>query len=124
MRIGRIRVIFRLPSSIPSPISPGLVVPSNYPQQPLACVEWYSNLKGAAEPDHGMYLIKKPPLRADGTCPTSIIPLTDIRQSCQLTPSFSKNNVDSKWTTDNVLDLSSSFLVNNWGSLYGYQTIW
>jgi hypothetical protein len=123
-RIGRVKVIFRLPTSVPSPFSPGVVEASNYPQEPLACIEWYAKLKGTAEDNHGMYSVKKAGLRSDGTCPTSIVPLSSIRQSCQLFPLFNANNVDLKWTTNNVLDTCSSFLVNNWGSLYGYQTIW
>ena len=71
-----------------------------------------------------MYQVKRPLQRSDGTFPTSIIPLSDICQSCQLYPLFSSNDVDGKWTTDNSLDLCSSFLVNNWRSLYSYQTIW
>jgi hypothetical protein len=28
------------------------------------------------------------------------------------------------WKTDDVLDKSSSFLINNWCSTYSYKTIW
>jgi hypothetical protein len=123
-RIGRVKVIFRLPSTIPSQVALGTLEPSNYPQEPLACIEWYSKLQGAADPNHMMYRITKSPPRADGSVPTSIIPLSDIHQSCQLFPFFSNKDVDSTWTTHNSLDQCSVFLVNNWRSLYSYQTIW
>lgn len=94
----------------------------SWPQEPLAYVEWYSALKSTAEPYHLMYSVRKQ-LRSDGTPTGSIIPLHHIRQSCMLFPNFgTKANKD--WTTNNVLDKSSSFILNNWQSLYTYKTIW
>jgi hypothetical protein len=59
----------------------------------------------------------------------SIIPLSNIRQSCMLIPIFPKpktpeiKNLES-WTSDNVLDQVNSFLINNFLDLYAFQTIW
>ncbi|KAJ7712981.1 hypothetical protein B0H16DRAFT_1341891, partial [Mycena metata] len=51
----------------------------------------------------------------DGSMQGSIIPLTDIHQTCQLFPNFGRATVDPLWTSD-VLDLYQLFFVNNWGS--------
>lgn len=59
----------------------------------------------------------------------SIIPLSNIRQSCMLIPIFPKprtpeaKNLDN-WTSDNVLDKATSFLINNFLDFYAFQTIW
>jgi hypothetical protein len=53
----------------------------------------------------------------------SILPLSHIRQSCMLFP-ISPSSVPAHWKADNVLDLASSFYINNWLSKYCYQTIW
>ncbi|KAJ6605545.1 hypothetical protein DFH09DRAFT_897411 [Mycena vulgaris] len=71
-----------------------------------------------------MYSISVPPRRANGIRPASIIPLTDIRQTCQLFPNFGRADVPPKWTTHTVLDECNNFFVNNWASLYAYQSIW
>ncbi|KAJ7309310.1 hypothetical protein DFH08DRAFT_719326, partial [Mycena albidolilacea] len=60
----------------------------------------------------------------NGFSNASIISLTDIRQTCQLFPKFGRDDVDATWTTDNVLDTCTAFYVNNWASLYSYQSIW
>ena len=90
----------------------------------MAYVEWFSTFKQNHEPNHEMYSILVPPRRADGFSNAAIIPLTDIRQTCQLFPNFGRAEVDPEWTTDNVLDKCTSFFVNNWASLYAYQSIW
>lgn len=120
-RIGRVRVLFRLPKQIH-----GRPSPSAWPEDPLAYIEWFTKPKPAAEDNHEMYAISKAPKRADGRVTTSIIPLSNIRQTCQLFPVFPRKGkpVDSSQTSDTVLDQCSSFLVNNWGSMYAYQTIW
>lgn len=68
-----------------------------------------------------MATVKKAPL-LNGAPPWSIIPLANICQSCMLIP----RNVpsDSSWTSNTVLDKASSFLVNNWSSIYSYKTLY
>lgn len=113
-------MIFKLPEVMDYGLGP---TPSSW-TAPLAYVEWYTGLKSAAEPVHNMYSIKKL-YRTDHTPSGSVIPLTSIRQSCMLFPAFGYNKViDPTWTTDNVLDSCSSFLVNNWQNMYSYKTIW
>lgn len=114
-RIGRIRVIFRLPETLD-----GVSLP--WPKEPLAYIEWYSPLNSAAEKNHLMYSVKKA-MRPDGSPSGIVIPLTSIRQSCMLFPTYG-SSMDKTWTTTNVLDKCSSFLLNNWLDLYTYKTVW
>jgi hypothetical protein len=116
-KIGRVRVIFRLPKVALHKKS----VP--WSTEPLAYVEWYTPQQ-LTDHSHKMYLIKKTEVRADGLIKGSILPLANIRQTCQLLPKFGLPNVDENWRTDNVLDLCHSFLINNWAGTYAYQTIW
>jgi hypothetical protein len=118
-RIGRVRVIFTLPTVLDNALGPS---PLSWTKAPLAYIEWYTTPKTTPEPNHNMYSIRKL-YRSDNTQAGSIIPLTSIRQSCMLFPVFSKET-DMTWTTDNVLDLCPSFLVNNWQNMYAYKTIW
>lgn len=123
-RIGRVKVIFRLPLKIHNSVDH---VPSSWPKGPLAYVEWFTKPKQAAEDNHEMYAISKAPKRTDGTISCSFIPLGNIRQTCQLFPKYPTTKdlqQIPKWTSDTVLDNCQSFFVNNWGSMYAYQTIW
>ncbi|KAJ7868925.1 hypothetical protein B0H14DRAFT_3582668 [Mycena olivaceomarginata] len=119
-RVGRVKVLFRLPEKLDD----NTPVPTNWPTTCLAYVEWFSPFKSRHDDNHEMYSISALPRRANGTRNGSIIPLTDIRQTCQLFPKFGRDNVDPGWTTDTVLDNCTSFYVNNWASLYAYQSIW
>jgi len=69
-----------------------------------------------------MYQIKKT-TAPNGRIPGAIVPLGSIRQSCMLIPQ-SGREVPENWEADNVLDVASTFLINNWNSKYAYQTIW
>jgi hypothetical protein len=122
--VGRVRVIFTLPKQVETHLGPQ-PAPINWPKTPLVYIEWYSKLNTLADPKHGlMYQIKKVfttsnPVRVQG----AILPLSHIRQSCMLFPVFPAV-VSTQWTSTNVLDESTSFLVNNWLSKYSYQSIW
>ncbi|EGN94931.1 hypothetical protein SERLA73DRAFT_125782 [Serpula lacrymans var. lacrymans S7.3] len=120
-RVGRVKVIFKLPAIFHG----GSVgIPKHWPKIRLAYIEWYTNLKGSVDPTHMMYVITKPALRADGTPPASIVPLSRIQQGCHLLPLFGKDQVPAHWGTENALDVCDRFLLNNWASLYTYQNIW
>ncbi|KAI0711013.1 hypothetical protein C8Q72DRAFT_790571 [Fomitopsis betulina] len=132
-RIGRVKVIFKLPDTIYEHGSLNeMHAPEEWATQgPLAYVEWYANLPASADPVHMMYEVRKLPLRTDGTPAGEIIPLSMIRQSCQLIPQFPKPTkervvatVPTDWTSDSVLDKAQKFLLNNWASKYSYQTLW
>jgi hypothetical protein len=126
-RIGRVRVIFTLPKTIQRP---GYIEesPKEWPTQPLAYIEWYTRQASTADKTHGMYKISRS-YDTQGRQQGSIIPLSNIRQSCMLIPIFSKprtpeaKNLDN-WTSDNVLDKATSFLINNFLDFYAFQTIW
>ncbi|KAI0729567.1 hypothetical protein C8Q72DRAFT_777655 [Fomitopsis betulina] len=92
MRIGHVKVIFKLPDTIYEHGSLNeMHAPEEWATQgPLAYVEWYANLLDSADPVHMMYEVRKLPLRTDGTPAGEIIPLSMIRQSCQLIPRFPK----------------------------------
>ncbi|EPT04074.1 hypothetical protein FOMPIDRAFT_1114975 [Fomitopsis schrenkii] len=132
-RIGRLKVIFKLPDTIYEQGSLNeMHAPEEWATQgPLAYVEWYANLPVAADPVHMMYEVRKLPPRADGTPTGEIIPLSMIRQSCQLIPRFPKPkagrttpSVPTDWASDNVLDKAQKFLLNNWATKYAYQSLW
>ncbi|KAF8905579.1 hypothetical protein CPB84DRAFT_1625246, partial [Gymnopilus junonius] len=122
-RIGRLKVIFRLPDLIPAPGAP-IPAPEAWPKVPLAYVEWYTRLPSEPSVQHGMYRISKPKPEASGHLPGEVLPVTSIRQSCMLFPVFKEAADQNQWNSTNVLDTAESFLVNNWVSKYCYQTIW
>ena len=73
----------------------------------------------------------KLPLHVDGTPAGEIIPLSMIRQLCQLIPHFPRptrgstiSTIPSDWTSDSVLDKAQRFLLNNCATKYAYQTLW
>jgi hypothetical protein len=117
-RIGRLKIIFRLPQQVYGSIQPA------WTKDPLAYVEWYTPLKSAAEDYHEMYTVKKPLLSSDGSLPGKVIPLSCIRQTCQLVPNFGTTTIPIDWTSDNVLDKCDTFLLNCFTSKYAYQTLW
>ena len=124
-RIGRVKVIFKLPTTLNDPrtLQP-LPAPANWAAAgPLAYVEWYSKLSSIADPVHMMYSVHKPPLRSNSNPVGGIVPISMIRQSCHLAPSFPEH-VPADWNTHNVLDKASRFLLNNSASKYAYQTLW
>ena len=86
MRIGQLKVIFTLPQQILEGSS-GSTRLTGLPQAPLGYVEWYSKLKPAAEKNHLMYKITRPPPHADGSVPGAVIP--SYRHQTKL-PAYSK----------------------------------
>ena len=120
MKIGHLRVIFTLPELNIH----GQPAPTIWPKEHLAYIEWYK-LSATAGANHNMYLVSKPPASAQGIIPGEIVPLKAIRQSCQLIP-HTRPNVTwpSSWKSHTVLDLCSSFVLNNWASKFSYQTMW
>ena len=118
--MARLRIIFCLPKTVNRE---GFLesAPVEWPTQPLAYVTWFTRFRPSPDNDTGMYRIE-PAKDSKAQAQGMIIHLTDIRQSCMLTPS--KTNWDPTWTRDNILDKCESFLVNNMQSKYSYQTIY
>ncbi|KAH9910186.1 uncharacterized protein B0H18DRAFT_896397, partial [Fomitopsis serialis] len=133
-RVGRLRVIFQLPKTIRDPTTNlDMEAPEEWAQEgPLAYVEWYGKLGSTANPVHMMYDVNKLPLPSNGKPQGDVVPLSSIRQSCQLIPRFPspsssdslERSVPDDWKSDTVLDCASKFVLNNWSSKYAYQTIW
>ncbi|KIY63769.1 hypothetical protein CYLTODRAFT_125515 [Cylindrobasidium torrendii FP15055 ss-10] len=125
-RIGRIRVIFKLPVFEKGNGGIDIPYPPYWPKEPLAYIEWYStpHLSARMRDTHNMPSVSKPPMGSDGAPPWSIIPLSNIRQSCMLFPKFGTINRKVWDTNKSVLDTCSTFYVNNWLSLFTYQTVY
>ena len=132
MKVGHLRVIFRLPETLP-PSLLGISVPC-WPKEPLAYVEWYQ-LSHCPGSHHNMYSVFSSQLELDSansrhsqlfhTVPGEVVPLKNIRQTCQLIPLVQgEESWPAQWMTGTVLDHCSTFLLNNWASKYAYQTIW
>ncbi|KAJ3816175.1 hypothetical protein F5880DRAFT_1494547, partial [Lentinula raphanica] len=125
-RIGRVKVLFRLPSQLALIGTHKSFAPSWWPSSVLAYVEWFSppSQTPIEQKSHNMTTVHKLPL-IDGIIPWSIIPLSNIRQSCMLMPRYDRKNADSSsWNSSNILDTGNHFLVNNWSSLYTYKTLY
>jgi len=117
-RIGRVKVVFRLPQTD---------APAYWPADPLAYIEWYTPMRPTPDKTNGMFSMKKAtPLSSTKAIPGSVVPLQNIRQSCMLTPKFSAASVgdEDDWNSDNILDKCKTFLLNNWQSMYTYQTLY
>ncbi|KAJ3504237.1 hypothetical protein NLJ89_g8041 [Agrocybe chaxingu] len=99
-RVGRLRVIFTLPQKFDTRLGPR-ELPSYWPTEPLAYVEWYSPQAANASAANGMmYRIKKLEPDTAGHIPGAVVPLSHIRQSY------------------NVLD-KSLFLIHDFGDTVG-----
>ncbi|KAH9833134.1 uncharacterized protein C8Q71DRAFT_713152 [Rhodofomes roseus] len=125
-RAARVKIIFALPKTLSERFR-GQTAPSWWPSGPLAYVEWYSCFASSPDPTHLMYTVSKPPLTSKGLPQGKIIPLTQIRQSCQLAPCFPdgpSGTVPDDWSSNTVLETANQFHVNNWTGLYAYQTLW
>ncbi|KIY69492.1 hypothetical protein CYLTODRAFT_452584 [Cylindrobasidium torrendii FP15055 ss-10] len=123
-RIGRVRVIFKLPMFAGTNTNP-TPFPHYWPKTPLAYIEWYSKptMTTTMGETHNMASVQKV-FTPDGQPQWSIIPLSNIRQSTMLIPNYKKTNV-STWDTDAcILDTCTHFRVNNYLSLYSFQTIY
>lgn len=119
-RAARLRVIFRLPRTVDNNGLP-MSAPANWPTDPLAYVQWYTPFRKSPEVHSGMYRVE-PSVDSKGVARGSIIALSDIRQTCMLTPG--QSTWDQNWSSINLLDKCSSFVVNNLQSKYAYQTIY
>jgi len=121
MKVGRLKVIFRLPSSIPIMDHDAIVA---WPKEHLAYVEWFTVSEHPGQ-YHNMYSVTNAIIQNNNIVPGDIVPLSTIRQSCHLIPHLGRNvSWPSSWKSTNVLDLCNTFLLNNWSSKFAYQTLW
>ena len=127
MKVGRLKVIFRLPDSIPSMMDGATAA---WPKEHLAYVEWLMLSKEPGQ-HHNMYSVTKAIVQPTDIVPGDIVSLSTIHQSCHIIPHLNPKlykDADltwpSSWKSTNVLDLCNSFLLNNWSSKFAYQMLW
>ncbi|KAJ3911962.1 hypothetical protein F5877DRAFT_54695 [Lentinula edodes] len=114
MRVGRVRVIFSLPSD-----KLDTLVPSDIPPpQHLAYIEWFTKFVAHPEPYSGLYRVRRD-VGADGLCTASIIALDSIVCSAHLFPQWG-GSVPPEWTSETILDHASSFLLNIFKDEHAY----
>ncbi|KAI0040586.1 hypothetical protein FA95DRAFT_1502597 [Auriscalpium vulgare] len=115
LRVGRVRVILRIPPSIESAVMRvhGLKEPLGV----LVYVEWYSRFNGK-NTDNNMY-----PVSMSQNPEACVVPASAVRRGCQLIPRFDER-ADRAWTAENVLDRCRNFFVNNYTDHHAYQSIW
>ena len=114
-RVGRLRLIFKLPSSACQAHLPGVIPPGH-----LAYVEWFTAF---TQPDrvHQMYKVSRcrnnqRDLLAD------IIEVRHIRRSCHLLP-VCNGNVPRNHTSSTSLDSCEDFWVNPFSDAHMYMTL-
>ncbi|KAI0683898.1 hypothetical protein BC835DRAFT_1294737 [Cytidiella melzeri] len=117
-RVGRVRAIFSLPTAAQDALFKSS---TNIPQH-LAYIEWYTKLQTQPDPNHRMYNIS-PLVDERGDHISSIIPVTDIRQSVHLFPKFG-STAPAAWTSATVLDNCRTFYINPFSNKFLYRTMY
>ncbi|THV03159.1 hypothetical protein K435DRAFT_817339 [Dendrothele bispora CBS 962.96] len=114
MCVGRVRVIFSLPSKGLDRLFPSDISPPTH----LAYVEWFTKFTRQLDPSSGMHRLKRQ-VMSDGSLSVSVIPVEMIKQSVHLFPKWG-GTVPSDWTCENVLDVCPTFLLNPFCDLHTY----
>ena len=114
-RVGRIRVIFKLPKAAQQQLLPDVIAPGH-----LAYIEWFTAFT-ERDPVHGMYTVKRC-RDIQGARLASVIEVSQIRRSCHLLPMF-ENAAPREWTSSTVLDKCENFLVNPFSDQHMYMTL-
>ncbi|TBU58884.1 hypothetical protein BD310DRAFT_850215 [Dichomitus squalens] len=114
-RVGRLRLIFRLPSKACRQLFPNVVSPG-----PLAYIEWFTAF---TRPDsvHGMYKVSRCRNDRDELL-ASVVEVDTIRRSCHLFPTCS-GTISRDWTSSTVLDACEDFWLNPFSDLHMYMTL-
>ena len=88
----------------------------------LAYVEWFTRPTAASKDvDSGMYVVSRS--QTQGCRHAAIIEVDTILRTCQLVPKFGQR-ANRVWTPHNVLELCSTFFVNNFVNHLTYQIIY
>lgn len=106
-RVGRVRLIFQLPSSL---------VPS-LADSTFAYVERFSPL-GNVDPTNRMYLVHKV-VDGRGIQSADIVPISQISRSCHLVPQLT-DDLTTRLSPHSILDDFSTFYVNDFLDLHSY----
>ncbi|KAJ3875340.1 hypothetical protein F5051DRAFT_442491 [Lentinula edodes] len=97
IQVARVRLLFQLPSEIASF------------HHPLAYVQWFKPFQKDPVNDLNLFKLSYSFRQHYPHC--SIIPVTQIIQTCHLYPVYGRS-VDATWTSDNILDKCSTFYLN------------
>jgi hypothetical protein len=96
-------------------------VPSFWPKEPLAYIEWHSELKLQPNSQSHLFCL----VQCLETQPGTVLPLSEIRQACLLAPDFSDLPLsDTSLDTHRILDKCNNFYINNFTSKLCYSTLW
>lgn len=115
-RIGQVRLVFSIPSQSVETLFPDTPF---VPPQHLAYIQWFTPFSNREEP-HGMYRVTRSTQGGDRLA--SIVPVSSIRRSIHLLPKFGPI-VPREWTSSNVLDMCSSFFVNQHTDGHSFITL-
>lgn len=117
--MAQVRAVFRLsPAASAQLFSADVSTPKH-----LAYVEWFSEFSDTPDPHHGMYKIKRSMINNNTKRLSSVIEVSSIRRSVHLFPQFGRL-APREWTSDNVLDLCSTFYVNSFTDRHTYITLY
>jgi hypothetical protein len=124
-RIGTLKVIFQLPEKAFGDW--GILTRTSWPRTHFAYVEWFSQPLRITTA-HGLPSISKS-RDIKGQPMGAVVPLSDIRQTCMLTPDFTARSTLEKleaWGKNPTLVQKEceKFLVNPYQSLYSFQTVY
>ncbi|KAI0716908.1 hypothetical protein C8Q76DRAFT_795145 [Earliella scabrosa] len=116
-RVGRVRLIFKLPRSVLQQVMPDVIAPG-----PLAYVEWFTAFT-QPDPVHGLYKVSRC-RDANGALRASVVEVRHFRRSCHLYPIAPGNGfVPRDWSSSTVLDACDHFFVNPFSDLHMYMTM-
>src|ERR1700742_3742797 len=116
-RAGQVRIIFCLPSVLGvSTIKQSSPACWNV-KEPLAYIQWFSKFKKEPDSNNKMYVVERA-MDTKGQIQGAVVPLTNIRQCCMLSPAT--KDWDPDWESHMVIDQCKRFFVNNFQSKYSY----
>ncbi|KAI0039049.1 hypothetical protein FA95DRAFT_1585366 [Auriscalpium vulgare] len=119
-RVVQVRMIFTLSRTAAIAAFPN-ATPARSPPQHLAYVEWFSRFQNVPEANNIMYRVQR---AHDGhKRMSSIIPAAEILRSVHLIPKFGAV-APRDWSSSNVLDRCSRFLVNSFSDRNTYISIY
>jgi hypothetical protein len=106
LRVAQVRVLFTLPPQL-----------RTFPY-PLAYIEWFTPLRDP-EPVIGMYKISRSTRNRHRNA--VVVSVGDSMEDCHLSV-FCQGKIDRTWTTDNSLEMGTSFFLNRYIDINRFST--